>query len=326
MPDEPFVSFVTPFYNTAAYLEECITSVLEQGYSNWEYVLLNNCSTDSSDKIAERYVRLFPGRIRLEHNASLLNQVQNYNRALQLISPRSKYCKVVQADDLIFSGCVQSMVGVAEAHPNVGIVGAYELEGDRIHLDGLPHSMISIPGREVCRLYFLRDRYLFGTPTSLLLRSELVRSRDAFYEDRLAPFEDAHVCFDLLRQCDFGFVHRVLTFTRRENESINSRWHDFKFAYLSRLGMVVVHGRNYLASAEYDTCLKESEKNYFRFLARMACARRQPTEQFWEFHRKGLEALGYVLDSRLLKKYIPRALVEKGIDCGWRAWDRIFSS
>lgn len=68
----PLVSFVTPFYNTEQYLEECIESVLRQTYGNWEYVLLNNCSTDKSVQIAERYARQYPDRIRLEHNSEFL--------------------------------------------------------------------------------------------------------------------------------------------------------------------------------------------------------------------------------------------------------------
>ena len=101
--EAPLVSFVTPFYNTAAYLEECITSVLRQTYRNWEYVLVNNCSTDSSAEIADRYAKQYPGRIRLQHNTAFLSQVQDYNAALRAVSPESKYCKVVQR----MTGCFQ---------------------------------------------------------------------------------------------------------------------------------------------------------------------------------------------------------------------------
>src|SRR5271167_1922371 len=99
---EPLVSFVTPFYNTEGYLGECIESVLRQTYGNWEYVLVNNCSTDSSAQIAEQYRNEHPDRIRLEHNPVFLSQVENYNHALHLISSESQYCKFVQADDWLF--------------------------------------------------------------------------------------------------------------------------------------------------------------------------------------------------------------------------------
>ena len=242
----PRVSFVTPFFNTEKYLEECIESVLRQTYQNWDYTLVNNRSTDGSVRIAEKYANRFPERIRVEHNSEFLSQVQNYNHALRLISTESRYCKVVQADDWLFPDCIKRMVEVAEDHPAVGIVASYELEGDEVRLDGLPHPSPAVSGREICRLYFLEGKYLFGTPTSLLLRSELVRSRDPFYDERLAPFEDGHVCFDLLKTWDFGFVHQVLTFSRRDNESILSRVRPFNLELLIRLSMLVAHGRDFL--------------------------------------------------------------------------------
>jgi glycosyltransferase involved in cell wall biosynthesis len=305
---QPLISVVTPFYNTRDYLAECIESVLRQTYTNWEYVLVDNCSTDGSSEIAKQYAALYPDKIRLIHTESFLSQVQNYNFALSQISPEGKYCKVVQADDWIFADCLQNMVELAEAHPKVGIVAAYELEGGWVSLDGLPYPSLEVPGRDVGRLYFLNHIYLFGTPTSLLLRSELVRSRNPFYEERHAPFEDAHVCFELLRTWDFGFVHQVLTYSRRDNESILSQIRPFKFLLFSRLALLTAHGRNYLSEGEYKHCLKDAEWKYFYFLGESALQGRDP--KFWEFHRTRLASLNYTLDSALLTKWVFRVLLD----------------
>jgi len=61
----PRVSVVTPFCNTQKFLSECIESFLRQTYENWEYILVDNCSTDGSSEAAERYACRFPGKIRL---------------------------------------------------------------------------------------------------------------------------------------------------------------------------------------------------------------------------------------------------------------------
>jgi glycosyltransferase involved in cell wall biosynthesis len=318
----PLVSFVTPFYNTEGYLEECIQSVLRQTYGNWEYVLLNNCSTDNSVQIAEHYSKEYPDRIRLEHNSQFLSQVQNFNRVFRFISPESRYCKFVQADDWLFADCVSRMVEVAEAHPAVGIVGSYQLEGNEVSLDGLPYPSPNLPGRDVCRLYFLQGTYLFGTPTSLLLRSELIRSRDPFYEEQYAPFEDGHACFDLLKDWNYGFVHQVLTFSRRDNDSILLRLRTFSFDLLLRFSMLIAHGRDYLSKEEFERCLRAAERQYFLYLTRCACALHGSGKEFWEFHRKGLAAVNYSLDWRLLVKWVPRALAEKTWDSFWEKCDK----
>lgn len=214
------------------------------------------------------------------------------------------------------------MVKVAEAHPAVGIVGAYQLEGDHVSLDGLLYPSPEVSGREVCRLYFLKGTYLFGTPTSLLLRSELIRSRDPFYDERYAPFEDGHACFDLLKTWNYGFVHQVLTYSRRDNQSILLRLRPFRFDLHLRFRMLVSHGRDFLSEEEFDRCLRVTERQYFVFLARCACALHGQSKDFWDFHRNAMATVNYSLGWRLLAKWIPRALLEKTWDSFWENWDK----
>ncbi len=127
--NQPLVSVVTPFHNTAKYLAECIESVLVQSYPQFEYILVDNCSTDGSWEIAESFARR-DSRIRLIKRAHLLSQVQNYNLALQEISKDSRYCKIVQADDLIFPDCLKLMVKAFEQSEMIGLVSAYDLKGN----------------------------------------------------------------------------------------------------------------------------------------------------------------------------------------------------
>src|SRR6266404_4044112 len=317
--NQPLVSVVTPFHNTAEYLPQCIESVLGQTYQHFEYILVDNCSTDGAGDIAESFAQR-DSRVRVIHRSRLLSQVQNYNAALAEISTDSIYCKVVQADDWLFPDCVRSMVEIAEAHPTVGIVAAYQLEGKHVALDGLPYPCQKLSGRETCRLYFLDHVYLFGTPTSLLLRSELIRLKNPFYEERYAPFEDAHACFNLLKTWNFGFVHQVLTFSRLDDQSILSRARDLGLLHLYRFLPVIVHGRDYLSEEEFARCLKASERRYFLYLSR--CALRGRTREFWKLHRNGLASVNYSFNRGKLCKWIPRAILEKTWEAFWSRWDK----
>jgi len=127
------------------------------------------------------------------------------------------------------------------------------------------------------------------------------------------------VCFDILKNCDFGFVHQVLTYSRRDNESILSRAWELGLLHFSRLSLVYAHGRDYLSQAEYEKCLADAERRYFLYLTR--CALRGRKREFWEFHRKGLASMGYKLDWRLFSKWTPRAVVEKLWESFWASWD-----
>ncbi len=294
-PKAPLVSVVTPFYNTEDYLAECIESVLRQTYSDWEYILVNNCSTDRSVQIAEHYVRLHPDKLRLEHNAELLSQVRNYNQALRFVSPGSRYCKLVQADDWLFPQCLELMVNTAECDPSIGVVGAYSLEGRIVAFDGLPYSSQVVRGRDACRIFFLEGFYIFGSPTQLLVRSDLVLGRTPFYDESYIPFEDAAVMFQLLEHCTFGFVHQVLTFSRRDNASVMKTLLDLDCPNAFQLQMLRDFGLMYLDPEEYRTHLKSKERAYAQLLVDGMVAMRG--KMFWEFHGEMLRRMGYTARS-----------------------------
>ena len=86
---QPVVSVVTPFYNVAPYLAECIESVLAQTFVDFEYLLVNNQSTDGSREIAAAHAARDP-RIRLIDNQRFVGQVENYNGALAHVDARAQ--------------------------------------------------------------------------------------------------------------------------------------------------------------------------------------------------------------------------------------------
>src|SRR5206468_9807198 len=152
---EPLVSVVTPVYNGQPYLRECIESVLSQTYTNWDYTIVNNCSTDGTLRIAEEYAAR-NSRIRIHNNETFVRVIASHNIAFRQISPQSEYCKVVAADDWLFPECLERMVDLAARHPSVAIVGAYGLYGQPgvgVAWVGLPYPSAVVPGgREACRL------------------------------------------------------------------------------------------------------------------------------------------------------------------------------
>ena len=53
--EAPLVSVITPVYNGAEYIAECVESVLAQTYKNFEYIVVDNCSKDATVEIVRRY-------------------------------------------------------------------------------------------------------------------------------------------------------------------------------------------------------------------------------------------------------------------------------
>jgi glycosyltransferase involved in cell wall biosynthesis len=300
-PSDPLVSVVTPLYNGEKYLSECVESVLTQTYSNWDYTIVNNCSSDRSLEIAQSYAKKDP-RIRIHNNQEFVGVIQNHNIAFRQISPASKYCKGLQADDWLFPECIEKMVRIAEDHPKIGIVASYALVGQQppvVGYTGLPHSVtVDAGGRVACRLNLLGGPYIFGTSSTQLFRSDILRSRYAFYNEANIH-ADLEACLEFLGDNDFGFVHQVLVFRREQGGETISDFSTRLQTYLpERLYNLAHYGPKYLSEDEIKNRIRDVLRNYYDYLGRQVYKRRG--REFWGFHKKSLVTLGYPLSrSRL---------------------------
>lgn len=289
---KPLVSIVTPVYNDAQYLAECIESVLAQSYRNWDYTIIDNCSTDESLAIAQTYASRDP-RIRVVRNTSFLPIIANHNQAVRQISLESKYCKMIFADDWLYPACVEEMVRIAELNPTVGLVGAYTMDGRSVAWQAPLYPCHCAPGPDVCKNKLLGGPYVFGTMTCLLIRSDLVRRREAFFNERNIH-ADQEACFDVLHDSDFGFVHQVLTFSRPRAESNGAFAADFNSIELGELVIFLRYGLVFLEESAYRRRLQEIRWQYHRVLAHNML--RVRSKQFWKYHQDTLAAFGGRVD------------------------------
>ena len=302
---QPLVSVLTPVYNGEKHLAECIESVLAQSYQNWEYIIVNNCSTDSTPEIIHNYAQHDP-RIRIVNNQEFVGAVKNHNIALTQISPQSKYCKFVQADDFLFPSCLKEMVSVAETHPMAGIVTSYHLSDRWVRNDGWPYPSTVVPGREVCRLFFLEREVRFGIMSSFLLRSDLVRRRNPVFFNEKYLFADTEIYFIILQNYDYAFAHQVLSFHRMPENSLSSfarRHNEWIFAVLY---FTKTYGHIYLTPEEHERCWRQALKHYYRRQGRELFCLREAS--YWQYQRKMMEGIGLAFSlASLLKGAIGEA-------------------
>ena len=71
---DPLVTVLTPVYNGEKYLIECLDSVVNQTYKNFEYILVNNCSTDRTIEIASSYAQK-DNRIKIVNNSNFVGEI-----------------------------------------------------------------------------------------------------------------------------------------------------------------------------------------------------------------------------------------------------------
>jgi len=307
---QPFVSVITPCYNGADFIAECIESVLKQSYREFEYLLVNNCSKDNTLQMMHDYAKK-DSRIRVYDNTEFLDVMVNHNHAMSFMSPESVYCKCVSADDWIFPDCLRQMVEFAVERPNVGIVCTYSIEGARILFEGLDYHRSVVDGREICRETLLgRQRYVFGAPTSLLYRADLIRSVSEFFPwAKGNPHADTSAVYQALQHSDFGFVHQILTYTRIHAASETSL--SFTFGRINRalLADMKRFGPIYLSEDEFKVYLQIATDKYYDWLV-AALMENSFDQGFLDRQRTELASSDIELDTAELAKAGMRRGVE----------------
>ncbi|HFI0959973.1 TPA: glycosyltransferase family 2 protein [Streptococcus suis] len=119
--NKPLISIIVPVYNVENYLDECIRTVLAQTYSNWELLLINDGSTDSSGTICDDYAK-GDERIRVIHkNNGGLSDARNAG----IDNCTGEYIVFLDSDDGIRGDFLEECVTTANQHDVDIVIGHF---------------------------------------------------------------------------------------------------------------------------------------------------------------------------------------------------------
>lgn len=115
--EQPLVSVLMTAYNRAQYIAASIESVLASTYTNFELIIVDDCSTDDTAAIAKSFTQKDP-RVKLFENKENVGDYPNRNKAAAYAT--GKYIKYLDSDDLIYAHGLQVMVAAMEQFPAAG--------------------------------------------------------------------------------------------------------------------------------------------------------------------------------------------------------------
>lgn len=115
---KPDISLIMSVYNGETYLAEAIESVINQTFKNWELIIINDCSTDSTEKILSDFsvrderIKVYPNEINLKLPTSL-------NKAISLCT--GKYIARMDADDICLPDRLEKQYKFMQEHSDVAL-------------------------------------------------------------------------------------------------------------------------------------------------------------------------------------------------------------
>jgi glycosyltransferase involved in cell wall biosynthesis len=259
----PLVSVVTIFLDAERFLDEAVESVMAQTFADWELILVDDGSADRSGAIARQWAGRHPDRVRYLTHPGRENRGMSASRNLGVTHARGNLLAFLDADDVWLPGKLETQIGLAAAHPEVGMVSGPTLywHSWRAGADGSPDQLreIGMPGDTVVRppellTQMLREQANAPATCTALLRREVVEAVGGFEESFRGMFEDraffskvylttpvyvAAACLDRYRQHDDSACARAFragTYHPAELSPAHQDWLQWFAGHLERTG------------------------------------------------------------------------------------------
>jgi len=175
----PAISVVMPTFNDGEYLREAIDSILNQTFLDFEFIIINDGSTDDTEEIISSYK---DDRIRYLKNDSNLGNTITRNKGMDLA--KGKYIAIMDSDDISVPGRLALQFEYLEKHPEIGILG-----GSKIFFDDHSWFYRHYPTKPEYIKSFLFFKNPVGQPT-VMLRREIITEHELYYNPEYENGED----------------------------------------------------------------------------------------------------------------------------------------
>lgn len=210
------VSVLMSVYNGSQYLRKAIESILHQTFSNFEFIIINDCSTDSSGTIIQEYADK-DRRIKLVENTKNIGLTKSLNKGLALA--KGKYIARQDADDVSLPKRLEKQVAFLDACPDCVLVSCniQYIDGSDIVIgeDGRSCNSGFIPW------YLLFYNHIAGH-SQVVFRRRTVASLGGYCEARQFS-QDYELWSRLSRAGKIHIIDETLVQQRRHTESLSSR-------------------------------------------------------------------------------------------------------
>ncbi|MBS1692096.1 MAG: glycosyltransferase family 2 protein [Actinobacteria bacterium] len=234
----PKVTICVPVYNSASTIEKALTSAMQQSYGDFECLVIDNASTDST---FERAIAFGDSRIRVLRNTVNVGVVANENRCIR--EATGELIQFLHGDDWLLPDCLSRLVPTFE-DPGVGLAFArrrIESEDPKwaaligtLHTPLEPLGNINA-GMEIVRKYVRggsRGNWI-GEPTSVMVRRSLLAAVGGF-DPRQRSYSDMELWLRVLARSNAAWVDEELSVRVQHDASLSAQYEETDESWLDR--------------------------------------------------------------------------------------------
>lgn len=221
MSSQPLISICIPAYNAEKFIKETLESILNQTYQNLEIIITDDCSKDQTVSIINSFS---DKRIKFYQNEKNLGVEGNWNKTLQLAT--GNYCKMMGADDILYSNCISEQLNVFENAENKDVV-LVTSHKNVINQDGKLIMTRKFPGNgkykgiKALKKSLHRGTNVIGEPVAGLFRKEILE-KSGYYSGENLYMIDMDLWSRMLKHGDLYVVENVLYAFRISTDSLST--------------------------------------------------------------------------------------------------------
>ena len=213
MNNQTQISVIMPVYNAGKYVKDAIKSILNQTFRDFEFLIINDGSTDNSKEII---LSFSDNRIRYIENEKNLRLIKTLNKGLKLAT--GKYVARMDADDVALPNRFSKQFSFLEMNTDVVVCGSYirYFDGaEKSNIRWIKHLDHDIKKR-------LYSGACFAHP-SVMIRKKILDEHKLFYNEKYKHAEDYKLWCDLSNHGKFYNIPEILLNYRISESQISSK-------------------------------------------------------------------------------------------------------
>ena len=196
----PLATFIMTAFNSADTIEESVKSILDQSFTDFDLIIIDDCSKDATSEIINSFN---DNRIRYFRNQQNIHIAKSANKALQIAD--SEYILRIDSDDICYPDRLTNQLDFMKAHPETGVCGSY------VRHFGLKNDVWKMPlkNKEI-KAYMMFNNPLANS--SVIIRRNVLKENDMIYRSVFSypPMEDYDLWFRLIDKTDFANIDKIL--------------------------------------------------------------------------------------------------------------------
>lgn len=189
----PKVSIIMPVFNAAGYLPAALDSIGKQTYTNWELIVVNDCSTDNSAEIVRAFKKQHPRKVKLIDLNTNLNTGGDTATNMGIPHAKGELIAKMDADDIAHPKRLEKQVAYLREHPEIDVLGT-NATVINTHGTVIGEKTVPLTHEEIYQEYIYFHPMIHPT---LMFRRKLIK-RNSFYKIKYPLANDYYTLFRLI--------------------------------------------------------------------------------------------------------------------------------